>query len=703
MSLSNDAIDIRELAISLRRGWRWILGGLVGGLALAVLVLVAVRPRYEGTATVLLRTQVSTPGSLVSSGDSEEGSVSLGGLAEMFSLDSGFETEMEILGSRSVVGAVVDSLGLQGRVLEPWGTPLREIFASAHFPEELETVELEFARAGEAYRVEAEGVRMSVVPGEAFEVKGAIMTLRSGGLPDAFMIELISRQDAVQRTLKALGVERAGGSVAELTYRDLDPLTAAAVPNAIIDKYMLRRTTTDRSTNRRRYQFLRSHTDSIAEQLAIASEALRQHQEQSGLLSPEVRTEAEVQQSMALLSRRQELEIDARALAQVLARGAEGTLDARAVASYPTLIQNAAVNQLLARLSDLEAQRTELLDRRTPEDPDVQLVELEIARTKERIIEIARSFQAGVTRQLAEVERELGQSRAQLASLPEAVERSLRLEREVERLGETLVAMQTQLVQARLAAIAEGGDLMQIDIAEAPRQPLYPRAPLTLALGLFGGLFFGVIGAVGSASMGRRIQDVVQVERLTGKPAVALRSDAPLLLRDLDSARSILVLAADRRTRALPAARRIAATGALRGRTVVLADLEEVHQLPAHEPGEASARTDVSAEIASHALEPITDPHGGGYLVFRANGNMHMGARPLLGSLEERGSLVVAALPPLDQAVTAALVEPGRGVAIVVRAGRTMRAELEATLRALDRLGVDVSGIVVDREGGVRA
>lgn len=748
MRTTSEAVDIREFALALRREWRWVAGGVIVGLLLAVLVLLFVRPRYQASATVLLRTQITHPGSLMSSsggGEGEGTSVSLGGLAEMFSMDTGFETEMEILGSRAVVGAVVDSLGLQARVLKPWGTPLRDIIASAHIPTDLETIELEFERTANGYRVEGEGVRATARPGEPFEVAGARLTLRPE-LPDEFTLELTSRQDAVKRTLAALNVERAGGNVAELTYRDVDPHTAAAVPNAIIDKYMLRRTTTDRSTNRRRYEFLRSHTDSIATQLQLASEELRRHQEQSGLLSPEVRTEAEVEQAMALKSRRQELEIDARALAQILALGEQGTLDAHAVASYPTLIQNAAVNQLLARLSDLEAQRTELLDRRTPEDPDVQLVELEIGQTQQRIVEIARSFQAGVARQIAEVDRELARSQAQLAALPEAVERSLQLEREVDRLSETLVALQTQLVQARLAAIAEGGDLMQIDTAEPPRRPLYPRAPITLALGLFGGLFFGVVSAIGNGSLGRRVHDPLQIERLTGIPAVLLRHDAPLLLRDVDTARSILVVAADRESRALPAARRLAATGALRGRTVVLADLEDVHHLPTGEMASAAAdaardAAEADAEVdgglsrvpGSEALggeasprkappgkglaaragadasgvptsshEPTPEPQGGGYQLFRPNGNLRMGARPLLDRLEERGSLVVAALPPPDQAVTAALVESGRSVAVVVRAGKTTRASLEEVLQALARMDVDVSGVILDRGKGLR-
>src|SRR5690606_42026592 len=123
---------------------------------------------------------------------------------------------------------------------------------SANSPADVETIEREFQREANGYRVKGEGVRTTVRPGEPCEVAGARLTLRPDGLPDEFTLELTSRQDAVKRTLGALNVERAGGNVAELTYRGSDPYTAAAVPNAIIDKYMLRRTTTDRSTNRRR-------------------------------------------------------------------------------------------------------------------------------------------------------------------------------------------------------------------------------------------------------------------------------------------------------------------------------------------------------------------------------------------------------------------------------------------------------------------
>src|SRR5690606_22630555 len=120
--------------------------------------------------------------------------------------------------------------------------------------------------------------------------------------------------------------------------------------------------------------------------------------------------------------------------------------------------------------------------------------------------------------------------------------------------------------------------------------------------------------------------------------------------------------------------------------TVVLADLEDAHPV-AQQSDLPTPSTEVVPEAdhaAPHALEKTSEPLGGGYMLFRANGNLQMGVRPLVASLESRSSLVVVALPPLDSAVTAALVETGRSVAVVAQTGRTLRRDLERTLDTLD-------------------
>lgn len=660
--------------------------GLLLGAGLSVLM----PPRYKGVATVLLR--ASSQGgmaALAGLGESSMAALALGGGSGMLSLDNSFDTEVEILSSRTVLGAVVDSLGLQVEVTEPRGWSAHALFSSIYVPRDIRRARYRFRREGAGYRVSGPATTQTVRPGQVLQMDGITLALRAGRLPETFVVRVVDHADAVDATSKRLAVAKAAGSVAALRYFASDPSTAAAVPNAVLAQYFTRRRTTDRGVNQQRYEFLREHTDSIAAELLRASQALREHQQRSGVVSPKVQNEVEVEQAMKLRARAQELEVEARALERVM--GAQrGHLDAREIASYPTLLSNPAMNHLLALLSELESKRTELLERRTAEDPDVLLADREIREVEGQIIGIARSFHTGVTRQLAEVRSELGASRVLLSALPVEVEKSFRLEREVERLSLTLTALQTQLVQARLAAITEGGDVRPVDVAEPPKRPAFPSPPFLLALGLMGGLFFGSIGAVARGIYGADVGDVHQAERLAGVPAVRFMAEHPLLLGGLEAVRSVLVIPAQAGTTALEVARRIAATSALRGEDVVLAELEAA--------GVAAALpTAVSQEAGSGATGVVEGAEGeerGGYRVVRgveAGG----GVRAVLEELEQQHSLVIAALPPLEHPATAAVLSSSRAAVLVVRAGKTRRAELEGAVRALQRLRVPLLSVVV--------
>src|SRR6185503_14646325 len=64
-----------------------------------------------------------------------------------------------------------------------------------------------------------------------------------------YEIQLFDREDAVTRMRKRLSVSKAGGEVLRVAFRTSDSLTAAAVPNLLVDYYLDLRHTTDRGTN----------------------------------------------------------------------------------------------------------------------------------------------------------------------------------------------------------------------------------------------------------------------------------------------------------------------------------------------------------------------------------------------------------------------------------------------------------------------
>jgi len=56
--------------------------------------------------------------------------------------------------------------------------------------------------------------------------------------------------------------------------------------------------------------------------------------------------------------------------------------------------------------------------------------------------------------------------------------------------------MGAQVLTARLAALAEGGDVRVIDEAVSPRRVTFPRPLPTIALGLVGGAIAGFVIAL---------------------------------------------------------------------------------------------------------------------------------------------------------------------------------------------------------------
>ncbi|HET7321750.1 MAG TPA: Wzz/FepE/Etk N-terminal domain-containing protein, partial [Longimicrobiaceae bacterium] len=340
----SEIIDLREIRNALRRDRRWLAGGGIAGLLLAALLVWWMPLRYEATTTVLLKGYSGGIGGL--GGGGEDGAISLGGLASILSMNSSLETEMEILSSRTLLGEVVDSLGLQAEVVEPRAMSVAALFAETHFPRELsEQVQYEFERTGAGYRVSGPGApEEAVAPGSVARLGTGWARLRAEGLPDRFAIEVSDYSTTVDEMEKALSVDQAAGDVAEVVFHSHDPVTAAAVPNLLVAEYLVQRKTTDRGTNQRRSEFLQSNIDTIAGRLSEATAALREHQERSGLLDPPTRVSAEVQQQMRLRARAEELGVDTRALEQVMQQAALGKLNAREVASYPSLLTNPEIN-----------------------------------------------------------------------------------------------------------------------------------------------------------------------------------------------------------------------------------------------------------------------------------------------------------------------------------------------------------------------
>lgn len=694
----DDTVDLGELAGALRRGARWIVGGVALGLALAIAAVWVLPARYEASSTVLMRDSNAGGSSALSQ---------LSGLADLVpgmggigGMGTTLETEIKILTSRAVIGDAVDSLGLQVRVGEPKSTAPRELFSQLRIEPNVETVKYRYERDGDVYRVEGPGVSGEARPGQPHQLTGAILTLAPGGLPDEIEIEIVDRETAIDDVVESLEAEEAAGQVVQLAFEAPDRRTAAQLPNLLVARYLERRRTVDRGANQRRYEFLRAHADSLSTDLMKAEVALRSEQERSGIIDPELSGRTGLERATLLQIELEKVDVEARALEQVLARRTATNGSPRELAAYPTFLQNPAINAILQQMYQLDTERVALLQRRTEEDPEVVALTAGITNLENQLVSLSRDYLSGLARQRNELQAELQTYSGVLGALPAQAMESLRRQRDVRRLSETMLALETQLVSARLAAIGEGGEVRQIDSATPPKRASFPSLPLFLAVGLIAGLAIGAGGALGTEYLGSKVRTPAHARLASGVPAVVLRPGNPLLLGGIEEYRSVLVIAVGEGARAGDVAHALAHTSSLRGVDVALVDVERA--VPLLRGVSALALPPGSEEEARVELTPL-DGAEGDFPVMRVARGVEVDPgelRATLGRLEERLQTVVVALAQLESPLTLALLGGGRPVVLAARLGSVGRAELRDSVETLRRAGMVVGGVILHNGDG---
>jgi tyrosine-protein kinase Etk/Wzc len=460
-------IDLGSVAATVRRRALVVAGGVAAGLLAAVGVLLLVPPRFGGHALVLVRTSSSDPSALVKSRLGPIGELlpsSLGGGA-----DQELATELSLLQSRAVLGTVVDSL-------------------------RLEVVPKDPSRVAPATLVDSVRVTRRFKPQNVALVRGPnSLPFGTVWARTSAKVKLIDREDAIDELIARLDVKKSGGDAVAVNYVGRDSVTAAAVPNLAAAIYMVRRRTVDRGLNQRRLEFLAAKADSVRKDLRSSADVLASvAQENQTGTAPDIAARALADETGSLEARMSELRGSAAALDSLIAAVQTKRMDPRWLAGFPELLRSPALNDLISQIARVETERTVMLSRAAETAPSV----IALAQARDslvaQVLPIAISYRMSLGRQIASASADLQRLHAEIGRLPRQTAAVAKEQAEVTRLAQMNAGMGAQVLEARLAAMLEGGDVRVIDDAVSPRRPTFPRPLPTLAMGVLGGLLVGV-------------------------------------------------------------------------------------------------------------------------------------------------------------------------------------------------------------------
>jgi tyrosine-protein kinase Etk/Wzc len=517
-----DEVDLREAWAILRRNWWVVAGCTLLGLIVALAWINLVTPVYRSSTTLQFQEKGSTVPVLDALRD----------------LQAGTEvgTEMEVLRSRSLAEAVIDSLGLQVLVVGPGdlrrAAVLQVVQADADAPEG----RVRLVRGGDGRFIArqlkggADGESGAAAPGKPLRVPGATVVLAAGtaGL-DRIDLEVLPRTVAAERFGEALGVSRPNrdANVVQVRFDAADPELARDVANVLVHKYLVRRNVVRKVGDRSTVEFLRAQVDTLQVQLRSAEEAVRRFREANRVVSLEAEAQAQVERLAALQAQRAELEAERGALASLLdetraSSPAGGLSPFRQLLAFPSLLRSQTTSTLLEALTRQESQLAELRARRTPADPDVQAMSSQLRSMEEQAAAVVTTYLGGLESQVEAIDRELAGFGRRLAQVPAREVEYARLERNARVLADIYTLLQTRLKEAEVVEAVEDASVRVVDVAVLAREPTSPRPGLASGAGVLLGAMLGIALAFARSVSDTALRGREEVTRGTGLPVIGM-------------------------------------------------------------------------------------------------------------------------------------------------------------------------------------
>ena len=517
-------VDLRSIWGLVQRNKLLILACILTAAALAWLYNMRATPYYQATTTLRINDDGRSSGAT--------GELNL----TLFQNNSAIETEMAVLESRMMAQSVAESLDMRFRLVEPRRATLAELFRDVQLP---------YGAPSRAYTLRREGSRFDVLDEEGREIAVAtpgtptrLSELSFTLTPKARSFERIrfvtrSLDDVMDEIRSGLTVQRPSRdqSIIEIRFEGPDPVYVAQIANALVYRFRVYRRSVQQTEASSMIEFLTRQIDTLSSQLRVSEDALRDFREREQIVSLTEEGASSIERFAALETQRDLLRSERDGLAELLVeldQAGEEQRDplmpspARRVMGYPGLAGNVGASQMLSTLIELENERAALLERRQPDDSDVEVLTGRIHGIERELRHLTGTYLKTLDSQLATIESQLQEGATQMADFPGRETEHQRLLRQTTLLEGIFGLLQADLKEAQIAQAVETPYATVIDAAIVPTRPVRPHKIRNLLLAIGLGLVVGIGAAFAREHLDNTIHTVDEVETLTGVPVLGM-------------------------------------------------------------------------------------------------------------------------------------------------------------------------------------
>ena len=437
---------------------------------------------------------------------------------------------VELVRSRTVMGAVVDSLGLRLVSTDPdfETTRLAGIFVDP-VAAGGDTVFVKFFRNGVRANLGDRSVQAPYgQPLDLGTVRFSVSTV-----PDLATVSLYvtSRERAIDKLLADITVvHRVDTDIMDVGYLSPDPATSQRVVNSTVLAFRELNILAAKQKSQRRRQFLEAQLKQTDSMLARGQADLATFRSKQQLASSQNALDAVQTFRTTLEARASELSADRATFGTLMAQlkkgGEAGESEAlRALASSPALADNPTVGNTFRQLEVYQYRVDSMTTgpwKAAPTNPDLIQLKSLIASTKRQLRQAVSSHVATIDARIGSLRNLRAQSGASLQVLPAMAAEEARLTGRVQTLTSSSDQVRQDYQKALMAEEVEAGDVDVVNLADLPYMPEWTTTPLKLALGLLLGLLLGTGAAFLLEALNTSIRKPEDLETALHIPGLAV-------------------------------------------------------------------------------------------------------------------------------------------------------------------------------------
>jgi capsular exopolysaccharide synthesis family protein len=334
---------------------------------------------------------------------------------------------------------------------------------------------------------------------------------------------------------KAINVSRVGHTdVFELSVQSSSPIASKIIADHIINNFREVRMEQQKQTVRYSFSFVDEQLTEVQKKLLDAESNLSDFkgrgkimdidQNTQELLNYQSTLEAERLQTDLLLSNYKD---KAEAMRNELK--SSGYFDQTFLEPSGESSGTSPFSSLIARLSDLEMQRLELIQTRTEKHPDVIALDEQIRSVKERLTGYNQNTLTAyniiintLENKLRKIDNLMSGFNVKMQQLPAQETQMARLVREKDVYEKIFKLLLDKREEMRVAELSQLQDIIIVDHPFIPIKPIQPKKTLNMLIGLFLGGFIGIVSVFLVQLMKSRHIDLDYLEDELGMPILAL-------------------------------------------------------------------------------------------------------------------------------------------------------------------------------------